>query len=443
MAFTQLTDDLNIIKALPDLPNDSPSHDGEWLRGKFDEAGNKIKSYINNTLLSEISSMVASQIGATPPTGLTANNDVQSVLNAIYADIQSGVTDHAVTHVKLAAINDGYTNLPAVERDNIKNGAINNDKLDSNCVERGNIKDSEITHAKLAAYSDGVTNTPAVERANIKDGSVSDLYDDITIPATYTTTDDAWEESGDDYVQTFDVTGIVSGTAITVVAGADASVEATAALANITFAADNDKVTATSTVAVAVDIPVKITQSGTDYDVTIPHQKSTTHSYWNYIGPPYIQERTATGLVPEDAGDPTTTVTWTCNSADADVLAAYAKLEFVADTDAVLISTDEAISLDVPCIVTQNNVPISFSAIAADYVPTGNPVKQEITVTGLAADDTPIIDLVASDTFSDALNQIDAWAEIYKFVSGANKLTVYARTAPSADVPIQIFCVRK
>lgn len=46
MAFTELTDNLNIISQLPDQPELS----ADALKEKFDEAGNTIKDYINGLL---------------------------------------------------------------------------------------------------------------------------------------------------------------------------------------------------------------------------------------------------------------------------------------------------------------------------------------------------------------------------------------------------------
>lgn len=46
MAFTELTDNLNIISQLPDQPELSAAA----LKEKFDEAGNTIKDYINGAL---------------------------------------------------------------------------------------------------------------------------------------------------------------------------------------------------------------------------------------------------------------------------------------------------------------------------------------------------------------------------------------------------------
>lgn len=53
MALTKLAEDLNIVSALDNEPNDVTGLTAEQLKAKFDEAGNKIKTYINNTLTTE------------------------------------------------------------------------------------------------------------------------------------------------------------------------------------------------------------------------------------------------------------------------------------------------------------------------------------------------------------------------------------------------------
>ena len=59
MDITPMTDDLDIIAALSDTPNDSDGMTAGQLKAKFDEAGNTIKSYINDSLLPDIAQAVA------------------------------------------------------------------------------------------------------------------------------------------------------------------------------------------------------------------------------------------------------------------------------------------------------------------------------------------------------------------------------------------------
>ncbi len=58
MAITELTDDLNIVAALDDEPNDTGGLTPAQLKAKFDEAGNKIKTYINGGLIPDVEAAI-------------------------------------------------------------------------------------------------------------------------------------------------------------------------------------------------------------------------------------------------------------------------------------------------------------------------------------------------------------------------------------------------
>lgn len=90
MAITTLSDDLNIIAALDDEPNDEGGLTAAAFKAKFDLAGNTIKTYINNTLISGVTAEVNSVVTATlvnpsnPPTAsssATPNTIIQRDAN--------------------------------------------------------------------------------------------------------------------------------------------------------------------------------------------------------------------------------------------------------------------------------------------------------------------------------------------------------------------------
>ena len=55
MALPQLTENLNIIQSLPNKPTEEANE----LKIKFDEAGNIIKVYLNDTLLPAIETLIS------------------------------------------------------------------------------------------------------------------------------------------------------------------------------------------------------------------------------------------------------------------------------------------------------------------------------------------------------------------------------------------------
>lgn len=56
MAITKLTKNLNHIQGLSDRPNTADGLTAAKLKEKFDQAGNDIKDYINNSLIQELDS---------------------------------------------------------------------------------------------------------------------------------------------------------------------------------------------------------------------------------------------------------------------------------------------------------------------------------------------------------------------------------------------------
>lgn len=113
--------------------------------------------------------------------------------------------------------------------------------------------------------------------------------------------------------------------------------------------------------------------------------------------------------------------------------------------DPITVQTDNLASA---CVTAAK---IAAGAVSTVYTATitttwngsAAPYSQEISIQGVKAADVPIVDIVPSSTYSTASNQLDAWAEIYKFVAGANKLTVYAHAKTTTAIPIKFICVRK
>lgn len=108
MAYSKITDDMNIIQALPDEPNDVGGLTAAQLKEKFDEAGNKIKTAFNNLvdeLNNDSSGASASEIGFTRSAGVPADNvqdAIDNVQNQLAGISQGEVADGSITTAKLA-----------------------------------------------------------------------------------------------------------------------------------------------------------------------------------------------------------------------------------------------------------------------------------------------------------------------------------------------------
>ncbi len=72
----------------------------------------------------------------------------------------------------------------------------------------------------------------------------------------------------------------------------------------------------------------------------------------------------------------------------------------------------------------------------------GAAYTQTISVPGILATDTPIIDLIASENAATAENEISAWAAIFRIDTAKDSITVYASEATTQAITIQILGVR-
>lgn len=61
MAIDFFTDDMNIIQKLDDQPNDVGGLSADELKEKFDEAGNKVKTFLNGTLIPELNNVITEE----------------------------------------------------------------------------------------------------------------------------------------------------------------------------------------------------------------------------------------------------------------------------------------------------------------------------------------------------------------------------------------------
>lgn len=63
MAIRKFTENVNVISALPDVPS-APEYNASILKAKFDEAAQKIKAYLNDTLVPDIENTAIAGVAA-------------------------------------------------------------------------------------------------------------------------------------------------------------------------------------------------------------------------------------------------------------------------------------------------------------------------------------------------------------------------------------------
>ena len=82
------------------------------------------------------------------------------------------------------------------------------------------------------------------------------------------------------------------------------------------------------------------------------------------------------------------------------------------------------------------------ATIATTWSGSEAPYSQAITITGIIADDRPIVDVTMSGTFTTDQTRLAEWAKIYRIVTAADKITVYATEKTTVPLPIQLQVVR-
>lgn len=95
MSLTKLTDNLNKVSSLPD----KPTLQSNELKAVFDEAGNAIKDYINDTLTTEIEKLVSDTAKSTKTTVENVLTS-KSAINALSA-LQGKELKDLIDNIKL------------------------------------------------------------------------------------------------------------------------------------------------------------------------------------------------------------------------------------------------------------------------------------------------------------------------------------------------------
>ena len=77
-----------------------------------------------------------------------------------------------------------------------------------------------------------------------------------------------------------------------------------------------------------------------------------------------------------------------------------------------------------------------------DWTGTEAPFTQVQAVSGILADDAPIVDVVLSGDWEVDEARLEAWGYIYRIVTSNDSITAYAREKPDVALPLQLKVVR-
>ena len=104
--------------------------------------------------------------------------------------------------------------------------------------------------------------------------------------------------------------------------------------------------------------------------------------------------------------------------------------------------TKTTVGLDNVDNVKQATTTTYTTTLDTTWSGTEAPYTKEQTVTGILSTDNPIVDIVLSGTYAtDSKIEAD-WAEIYRIVTSANSVTLYAHKKPTNSIPLQFKVVR-
>lgn len=125
MAFTEMTDDLDIIAKYPDEPYEEEGFTPSAFKASFDMAGKLCKIAINRLIRELGYQSAAANVGFNPTAGVNETNiqeAIENVQEQIAGVSQGAIPDGSITAEKL----DDY----AVTNNKLDNGSVSFDKLD-------------------------------------------------------------------------------------------------------------------------------------------------------------------------------------------------------------------------------------------------------------------------------------------------------------------------
>ena len=182
MSLPKFNEDIQIISKLADEPNDVGGLSANEFKAKFDEAGNLIKAFINDTLLPYLESVSgAGDIGIANIPGLNDAATVQTALQELKTQLNNtstgSIPDRSLPGEKLVTGAVGTNELAnaSVTFDKIANGAVNDSKIAAEKLSGASIQAKAIQNSHL--------NGKVIKAENVEDNSLTgDQIKDLSIP---------------------------------------------------------------------------------------------------------------------------------------------------------------------------------------------------------------------------------------------------------------------
>lgn len=183
MSLPKFNEDMQIISKLADEPNDVGGLSANELKAKFDEAGNIIKAFINDTLLPYLEAATgAGDIGISNIPGLNDAATVQAALQELKTQLNNtstgSIPDRSLSGEKLVTGAVGTNELAnaSVTSDKIASGAVNDSKIAAEKLSGASIQAKAIQNTHL--------NGKVIKAENVEDNSLTgDQIKDLSIPS--------------------------------------------------------------------------------------------------------------------------------------------------------------------------------------------------------------------------------------------------------------------
>lgn len=110
MALTELTSNLNIHQSLPN----QPALTADELKEEFDKAGNLIKEYLNDTLISELNGIITNL--------QNKDTSIDGAISSLQTIVNEAVSNITNIQTSISNINTNITNVQN-KTNNYKSGA--------------------------------------------------------------------------------------------------------------------------------------------------------------------------------------------------------------------------------------------------------------------------------------------------------------------------------
>jgi hypothetical protein len=529
MAFTPFETSTTNISTLSDRPNQNDGLSSAQLKGRFDKAGNDIKTYINDVLLEELESVTdgdsgADNIGATAVGDGTATT-VQGILEEIDADVTAldGTAVHKTGNETIDDVKT-FSSSPIVPAPTTDTQASTKKYVDDTDGARKTYVDNldalavhlagteTITGVKTFSASPIVpaptTDTQAstkkyVDDADVLKVNITDIVNDLTtggtnVPLSAEQGKTLQGEVGTLASLSTTEKGSLVGAINEVDGHADTNATSIGTLASLTTTEKTNLVGAIN--ELDTDVGTNATAIGTLTSLTTT-EKTNLVGAINEVDADVGTNATAIGTLASLTTTEKTNLVGAINELDTDkvetsaitntltettegkVLDArqgkalsdkignqtYTEDNYVTDSESVTASLDAldmglkdtadsisthtgatnphgitktTVGLDNVDNVKQATTTTYTTTLDTTWSGTEAPYTKEQTVTGILSTDDPIVDIVLSGTYAtDSKIEAD-WAEIYRIVTSANSVTLYAHKKPTNSIPLQFKVVR-